>query len=127
MVTAELLRVQNYEMETNMTKADLLKEAILSHYKSVRAFALDMNIPYSTLATALDRGIEGMSYGTVIGMCEKLDLNPIDFTSIEQNVPVSDQLLNNKVMTYYLKLNQIGREKVMENMMDYQEISKYCV
>ena len=43
-----------------MTKADILKREILTQYKSVRQFAIDMSIPYSTLVTALDRGIEGM-------------------------------------------------------------------
>ena len=62
-----------------MTKAEILKREILSQYKSVRQFAIDMSIPYSTLVTALDRGIEGMAYGTVIKMCDRLNLNPVDF------------------------------------------------
>ena len=59
-----------------MTKAEILKQEILKQYKSVRQFAIDMEIPYSTLVTALDRGIEGMAYGTVIRMCDRLSLNP---------------------------------------------------
>ena len=51
-----------------MTKSKILKKEILSQYRSVRQFAMEMNIPYSTLVTALDRGIEGMAYGTVIRM-----------------------------------------------------------
>ena len=57
-----------------MTKAEILKKEILTQYKSVRQFAIEMQIPYSTLVTALDRGIEGMAYGTVIRMCDKLNL-----------------------------------------------------
>ena len=38
----------------------------------MRQFAIDLEIPYSTLVTALERGIEGMAYGTVIKMCDKL-------------------------------------------------------
>ena len=59
-----------------MTKAQILKKEILSQYRSVRQFAMDMQIPYSTLVTALERGIDGMAYGTVIKMCNKLNLNP---------------------------------------------------
>ena len=55
-----------------MTKAEILKKEILRQYRSVRQFAMEMNIPYSTLVTALERGIEGMAYGTVIKMCDKL-------------------------------------------------------
>ena len=47
-----------------MTKAEILKKEILRQYRSVRQFAMEMNIPYSTLVTALERGIEGMAYGT---------------------------------------------------------------
>ena len=36
-----------------MTKAEILKTEILSQYKSVRQFAIEMGIPYSTLVTAL--------------------------------------------------------------------------
>ena len=38
-----------------MTKAQILKKEILSQYRSVRQFAMDMQIPYSTLVTALER------------------------------------------------------------------------
>ena len=44
--------------EEKMTKAEILKKEILKQYRSVRQFALQMNIPYSTLVTALERGIE---------------------------------------------------------------------
>ena len=44
-----------------MTKAEILKKEILRQYRSVRQFAMEMNIPYSTLVTALERGIEGMA------------------------------------------------------------------
>lgn len=45
-----------------MTKAQILKKKILSQYRSVRQFAMDMQIPYSTLVTALERGIDGIWY-----------------------------------------------------------------
>ena len=47
-------------------KAEILKGVILSRYKSIRQFAVEMNIPYSTLITALERGVDGMAYSTVI-------------------------------------------------------------
>ena len=108
-----------------MTKAEILKKEILTQYRSLRQFALDMEIPYSTLVTALERGIEGMAYGTVIRMCDKLNLNPIDFTSLERDTTVSEQLLENRVMQYYVKLNQEGRDKILGIMEDYTEIEKY--
>lgn len=110
---------------TSLMKSGILKKEILSQYRSVRQFALEMDIPYSTLVTALDRGIEGMAYGTVIRMCDRLKLNPIDFTSLERDVTVSEQLLENRVMQYYVKLNEEGREKILELMEDFVQLKKY--
>lgn len=108
-----------------MTKAQILKKEILSQYRSVRQFAMDMQIPYSTLVTALERGIDGMAYGTVIKMCNKLSLNPVDFSSLERDTTISEQLLENHVMQAYVKLNQEGRDKVMDLMEDFGQIKKY--
>lgn len=111
--------------ETIMTKAEILKKEILRQYRSVRQFAMEMNIPYSTLVTALERGIEGMAYGTVIRMCDKLSLNPVDFSSLERDTSLGAQLLENRVMQYYVKLNQNGRDKILELMDDFVQIDKY--
>ena len=108
-----------------MTKAEILKAEILSQYRSIRRFAIEMEIPYSTLVTALERGIDGMAYGTVIKMCDKLNLNPVDFTSLESEVSLGAQLLENRVMQYYVKLNQEGKDKVLELMEDFAQIDKY--
>ena len=99
-----------------MTKAEILKKEILRQYRSVRQFAMEMNIPYSTLVTALERGIEGMAYGTVI---------PVDFSSLERDASLGAQLLENRVMQNYVKLNQTGRDKILELMDDFVQIDKY--
>ena len=111
--------------ETEMTKAEILKKEILRQYRSVRQFAMEMGIPYSTLVTALERGIEGMAYGTVIKMCDKLSLNPVDFSSLERDASLGAQLLENRVMQNYIKLNQTGRDKILELMDDFVQIDRY--
>ena len=108
-----------------MTKAEILKKEILRQYRSVRQFAMELKIPYSTLVTALERGIEGMAYGTVIRMCDKLSLNPVVFSSLERDASLGAQLLENRVMQNYIKLNQAGRDKVLELMDDFVQIDKY--
>ena len=108
-----------------MTKAEVMKQEILKQYKSIRQFALEMEIPYSTLVTALERGVEGMAYGTVIRMCEKLNLNPIDFTSLEDAEILGSRIIENKVMQYYVQLNRRGRKKILEMMEDYLQLEKY--
>lgn len=108
-----------------MSKAELLKKEILIQFRSIRQFAIEMDIPYSTLVTALDRGIDGMAYGTVIRICDRLSLNPVTFMSLNQKSSLDDQLLESSVMQYYLKLNKKGREKVLGLMDDFVQIEKY--
>ena len=108
-----------------MTKAEILKQEILKQYTSVRQFALEMEIPYSTLVTALDRGIEGMAYGTVIRMCDKLSLNPVDFSTLEKGEVLGEKILENRVMQYYIQLNKKGRKRILEMMEDYVQLEKY--
>lgn len=108
-----------------MTKAEVLKQEILKQYKSVRQFAMEMEIPYSTLVTALDRGIEGMGYGTVIRICDRLSLNPVDFTSIERGEDLGEKILKNRVMQFYVMLNKRGRKKILEMMEDFVQLDKY--
>lgn len=108
-----------------MTKAEILKKEILKQYRSVRKFSMELKIPYSTLVTALERGIEGMAYGTVIKMCAKLNLNPVDFSPIEKDSALAVQILENRVMQNYMKLNQEGRDKILDLMEDYVLIDKY--
>lgn len=108
-----------------MTKAAILKTEILKQYKSVRQFAIEMEIPYSTLVTALDRGIEGMAYGTVIRMCDKLNLNPVDFSPLNQKSLLGGKIMENRVMQYYVRLNKVGRKKVLDLMEDYVQLDKY--
>lgn len=119
-----IIRIIHYR-RANMTKAEILKAEILKQYKSVRQFAIEMEIPYSTLVTALDRGIEGMAYGTVIRMCDKLNLNPVDFTPINQKSLLGGKIMENRVMQYYVKLNKTGRKKALELMEDYAQLDKY--
>ena len=112
------------EMDSKM-KAEILKGVILSRYKSIRQFAVTMNIPYSTLITALERGIDGMAYSTVIRICEALSLNPLDFTPLDEDNSLSSQIQTRRVMEKYWMLNKAGRKKVMDIMEDYTLIPAY--
>ena len=106
-------------------KAEILKGVILSRYKSIRQFAVAMNIPYSTLITALERGVDGMAYSTVIRICEALSLNPLDFSPLEEQDTLSSQITTRRVMDRYWKLNKSGRKKVLDIMDDYLRIPEY--
>ena len=66
----------------------------------------------------------GMAYDTVLKICEELSVSPIDFTPLESGF-INDQLLENKIMQRFLKLNKKGRNKIIEQMDDYLELPKY--
>lgn len=59
-----------------MTREERLRNLILDRYDSLRQFALEADIPYSTLMTLLTRGIGGASFDTVLQLCRHLGLDP---------------------------------------------------
>lgn len=108
-----------------MEKSQKLKEAILSQYKSVRNFATEMNIPYSTLSTALNGKIEGMAYGTVLSICKQLKLNPIDFNPLSVSNKMNKIVNDTHLSYYYSKLNSKGQNQALEILKDMTELKKY--
>lgn len=58
-----------------MTIEEQLKSAILSRYKSVRAFTTAIDIPYSTLDSVFKRGLLSAGVGTIIKVFNALDLD----------------------------------------------------
>lgn len=60
-------------------KTEILKKIILSQYKSIRSFAKEAGIPHGTLVSALNKGIDGMAWGTVNHICECLNIDPVTF------------------------------------------------
>ncbi len=59
-----------------MNRQQKLRNLILDRYKSLRQFAIEADIPYSTLMTLLSRDIGGASFDMVIRICKKLDVDP---------------------------------------------------
>ena len=53
-----------------------LRNLILDNYPSLRQFALEADIPYSSLMTILSRGVGGASFDIVMQICRKLMINP---------------------------------------------------
>ena len=52
-----------------------LKALILSRYKSIREFSITIDMPYTTLYTIFERGIENASIGNVIRICKALKIS----------------------------------------------------
>ena len=56
----------------------MLRNLILDRYVSLRQFAKEVNIPYSTLMTLLARDIGGASFDIMIKICRKLEIDPLE-------------------------------------------------
>lgn len=59
-----------------MNREQTLRNLILDRYASLRQFAMETGIPYSTLMTLLSRDIGGASFDIVILICKKLGIDP---------------------------------------------------
>ena len=54
---------------------DLLKDLILSKYKSVREFTTQLEMPYSTLDSIFKRGVRKASVDNLIKICDSLGIS----------------------------------------------------
>ena len=61
-----------------MNRETKLRNLILDRYTSLRQFAIEADIPYSTLMTLLSRDVGGASFDVVIKICKQLDIDPMD-------------------------------------------------
>ena len=62
-----------------MSREQKLRNLILDRYTSLRQFAIEADIPYSTLMTLLSRDIGGASFDVIIRICKHLDVDPMEF------------------------------------------------
>jgi len=114
--------------EELLSKEQILKKEILAQYKSVRQFAIEMEMPYSSLMSALDKGVSGMAYETVISMCRKLGISPTDFSKngIENGNTIEELSDHSKrLIAYYSKLNVDGKQRLIELAEDFTELKRY--
>ena len=111
-----------------LSKEQILKNEILAQYKSVRQFAIEMEMPYSSLMSALDKGVSGMAYETVISICRKLGINPTNFSKngIENGNSVEELSDHSKrLIAYYSRLNVDGKQRLIELAEDFTELKRY--
>ena len=62
-----------------MNREQELRNLILDRYSSLRQFAIEADIPYSTLMTLLSRDVGGASFDVIIRIYKQLDVDPMEF------------------------------------------------
>lgn len=85
-----------------MTMEEMLKDLILSRYKSLREFARSTDIPYTTVYHILIRGVSNSSVGNVIKICHALNISV-------------DELVEGRIVS---KIDTTGRETKIEDIID---------
>jgi len=60
-----------------MTREQKLRNCILDRYGSLRRFAREADIPYSSVLTLLSRSVGGASFDTVMKICQTLEIDPV--------------------------------------------------
>ena len=61
-----------------MSREQRLRNLILDRYQSLRRFAIEADIPYSTLMTLLSRDLGGASFDVVMKICRALGIDPME-------------------------------------------------
>ncbi len=111
-----------------MDKSEKLRKIILTKYKSLKEFANEVNIPSTTLISALDRGIGGMGIDRVIRICDTLKIDIKTFEPIKKTYNPYKLELNKEEYELILllrTLNVKGINKVLDYTSDLLETNKY--
>lgn len=69
----------------------LIKKTIKQKYSSTRKLSLDLGIPHTTVVSALNKGVDGTSFSTVVKICNALN---IKFIGGVYPVAISDNAIN---------------------------------
>ena len=93
----------------NLTK--IIREEIGKQYKSVRQFAFAVDVPLSTVNSALHNGVGGSSFDTVRRLCKVLGIKPIGDDAAFYLTDDTEKLL-----TQYAKLDDYGRHTIASVM-----------
>ena len=90
---------------------ELVRAEIARQYKSVRQFAFAVNIPLSTINSALHNGIGGSSYDTVMQICKTLGIKP---TTEDATHYLTEDAL--RLLEQYSQLDNYGRHTISSVM-----------
>lgn len=86
---------------------ELIASEIKKQYRSVRKFAMHMDIPQTTLFSILKNGIGGTAYETVVRICSELGIELINYTSA---IKIDEEVLN--IIQKYNFLDELGTHTV---------------
>lgn len=89
----------------------IVRTEIARQYKSVRQFAFAVDIPLSTINSALHNGIGGSSYDTVMQICRTLGIRTLIRDSASYLTEETEELVRQ-----YAELDDYGRHTIASVM-----------
>lgn len=106
-----------------MDKTEMIKEMILNTKMSMKAFAGKADLPYTSLRSILERGIENASVNNIIKICKALNIsvdklyNVNDFTSLSYD--------QSEIVKLYNDLNDCGKKEALKRMKELSQLAAY--
>ena len=85
----------------------LIKTEIKKQFRSVRQFSMYIGVPQSTIVTALQKGIGGTSFETIMHICDVLDIK-----AVMGDNPVYLDGENRELLERYARLDAEGKRAV---------------
>ena len=85
----------------------LIKTEIKKQFRSVRQFSMYIGVPQSTIVTALQKGIGGTSFETIMHICDVLDIKPV-----ADEKPVFMDGEKRELLERYTRLDNEGKKAV---------------
>ena len=85
----------------------LIKTEIKKQFRSVRQFSMYIGVPQSTIITALQKGVGGTSFETVMHMCKVLNIKPVPGDN-----PVFQDGEKRELLDRYARLDDAGKKAV---------------
>ena len=84
----------------------LIKSEIKRQYKSVRRFAAEIDVPQSTIISAMRKGVSGTAFETVLKICNALDIK----LSVNGGVFMDKEKA--ELLNAFSQLDEIGKHTV---------------
>jgi predicted transcriptional regulator len=98
-----------------------LKDLILSKYKSLREFAIKIDMPYSTIDTILKRGVDKANINNIIRICKELE---IDTEALGEG---RIEFKQNENEIHTIAAHHDGEEWTEEELEDIENFKKYVL
>ena len=91
---------------TLLNLTELINEEIKKNYKSLKSFANELGVPYTTLISSLKHGVENTSFLLVSQICNKLN---ISICNIENQMLTKEHI---HILDKYNKLSDAGKTAI---------------